>query len=178
MGPRQARSVSWLSGRMARARDWRAKTSGPRVEGHVHAEVEDRRAVRAVGEVVRLHLVAHDAVEAAGEGPGDLRLAALPDGLDLGPGVGVEEGEASDAGRRLAEDFHGHDAAHGEPGEGEAQRGGDEDGGGEGRHAVVLGDGDEVQRSAAGEGGDLRGPEAGVAHHAGNKDEGGHVLFR
>jgi hypothetical protein len=76
----------------------------------------------AVGEVVRLHLVAHDLSQAAGAGLGDLRLAAGADLGGLGARVGVEEGEALDALGRPGDDLHRDDAAHGEAEQREARR--------------------------------------------------------
>ena len=131
----EAASVSCWSGREASARDWRAKTSRAEVERHGHAEVEDVGPARAVGEVVRLHLVAHDARR------GRRRSARAICGSRAAATSGVSaqrlvssSASALDPVRGLAQHLHRDDAAHREAGEREARRGVGEHLRGERRH--------------------------------------------
>ena len=138
-------------------------------ERHVHAEIENAAPVGAVGEVVRLHLLAHDRLEPPGADRLHLRFSARPDLGSLGERVGVHQREARHPAGRLAQHLHRDDPAHGEAAKGESLRSGIENPPGEIPHGVRFVDRHDARGD--GQGLDHRREQPGVAHHARQQDQ-------
>lgn len=89
---------------------------------HIQAEVQYRLVTTALGKVIRNHLVLHDSTKAACPNLFDLRFAALPYGLHLGKGVGVQQRQSLYPLRSLPDDLHRDYATHRQPCESKARR--------------------------------------------------------